>query len=465
MVVREVVNRPVNADNTKGGGADTSAPINVYDLAATDLSDVAGLIISGGCDQVELKRNAEKLTSWVNNGGRLLVNGHPRQVFVDKLPQIRALQFKGVKDVWLSAVEPHPIWEGIERKDVLLRTGVPGHHCFEELQRIGVAGFYAHAYLADLPENASVITGIGEHRMPVDVSYRLGAGEVIVHAGNDLGSFQYEDKSTHDLRAQINTYLAGGTTSSTNMVLADEHALADDAPTASGVRASTGRIAFVHTGSYFHLATAHDPVVQAREVQPVYWPAYEGDFSEFDAVYVAARCHPGVIAEKHPQIVNYLQKPGRKVFIDGIAHVNEWLPGTTEIPRGTNFWSWRTGEDVGRRSVNQDHPLWRDYLSQRSVHWHYHGVLAPPEQATPLVVLVPVDNDPANELGVDPWGTGYLAVDGHPNVLLYHDAATFAAELVVTTMDASYHHGAGFMPGATQLLYRMLAWLDSSAQL
>nr|MDK8534707.1 hypothetical protein [Gleimia europaea] len=61
--------------------------------------------------------------------------------------------------------------------------------------------------------------------------------------------------------------------------------------------------------------------------------------------------------------------------------------------------------------------------------------------------------------GVDPWGGHYLALPDHPNMLLYHDNVTFPAELVVSTMDATYHHGAGFMPGATQLLYRMLEWL------
>src|SRR5699024_4682647 len=58
-----------------------------------------------------------------------------------------------------------------------------------------------------------------------------------------------------------------------------------------------------------------------------------------------------------------------------------------------------------------------------------------------------------------PWGLEYRAIPGHPNTLMYYDDATFAAQLVDSTMDASYHHGAGFMPGASQLLYRMLGWL------
>ena len=215
------------------------------------------------------------------------------------------------------------------------------------------------------------------------------------------------------------------------------------------------KIAFVHTGSFFHLATVKDPAVRARPVTPVYWPDYSGDFSEFDAVYLAARNHPGVVAAQHGQVLEFLGQADKKVFIDGINQVDSWLPGTSETPRGTNFWSWRTGEDLGRRSVNTDHPLWQ-YLSDEAVHWHYHGVLAPPAGATPLVVLTQVEQTGP---GVDPWGGYYLALPDHPNMLLYHDNVTFAAELVVSTMDATYHHGAGFMPGATQLLYRMLEWL------
>ncbi|MDK6685615.1 hypothetical protein QP265_25475, partial [Escherichia coli] len=75
------------------------------------------------------------------------------------------------------------------------------------------------------------------------------------------------------------------------------------------------KIAFVHTGSFFHLATVKDPAVRARPVTPVYWPDYSGDFSEFDAVYLAARNHPGVVAAKHGQVLDFLGQAGNKVFI------------------------------------------------------------------------------------------------------------------------------------------------------
>ena len=224
------------------------------------------------------------------------------------------------------------------------------------------------------------------------------------------------------------------------------------------------RVAFIHGGSFFHLATLVDPAVVGFDLVEVYAPEMAADsLDSVDAIFLAARTHPDVLEKIAPLIIEFLERPGTKAYIDGENCVGQWLPGTTETHRGTNFWAWRTGEDVGRRSVNPEHPIW-EFLTQRSVHWHYHGVLTAPAAATPLVVLeqLPVGANANCQWagGTDPWGGDYLALGDHPNILLYHDGETFGSELVVSTMDSAYHHGSGFMPGATQLLYRMLRWLS-----
>ncbi len=221
------------------------------------------------------------------------------------------------------------------------------------------------------------------------------------------------------------------------------------------------RVAFIHTGSFFHLADLRDPAIRAMDVTDVYAPDLQpGGLDGFDAVYVAARLHPGVLLRVAPLLVDFLFTEGARMYVDGENAVGEWLPGTGETLRGTNFWAWRIGEDVGRRSVNTDHFFWR-YLRDDAVHWHYHGVLSHPESAVPLVRLEELPDDAPSTRRKDPWGAPYRAIPGHANTLMYYDAGTFPAEVVVSTMDASYHHGAGFMPGATQLVYRMLYWLRS----
>lgn len=219
------------------------------------------------------------------------------------------------------------------------------------------------------------------------------------------------------------------------------------------------RVAFIHTGSFFHLANLRDPAIHAMDLSDVYAPElHPGGLDGFDGVYVAARLHPGELARIAPMLVDFLKTPGARMYIDGENSVGTWLPGTTESLRGTNFWAWRIGEDVGRRSVNIDHPFWEN-LADDAVHWHYHGVLDHPETAVPLVRLEELPEHAGDAAPRDPWATPYRALPGHGNTLMYFDAGSFPAEVVVSTMDASFHHGSGFMPGATQLVYRMMHWL------
>ncbi|GAA1488210.1 hypothetical protein GCM10009626_09560 [Brachybacterium sacelli] len=173
------------------GGEDTPrlAVRDVYDLDRIDLDAYAGLVLASGCDQRFLRRHRQHLSDWVRSGGRLLFSGHALEPFVDGLPKHRKLEFHATSDLWLTEQGSHPIWDGVDRRELLYRTGVPGPHTFEDLQRLGVAGFYARSYLVDLPQDAVVITGIGPGHLPVDVSYPLGAGEVILHTGNDLISY------------------------------------------------------------------------------------------------------------------------------------------------------------------------------------------------------------------------------------------------------------------------------------
>ena len=181
----------------------------VYDLHTINLDEYLAIVISMGCDQRFLERHSDKLNQWVKAGGKILVNGQPVRPFLEGMPQWRKLHFHGVDDIWLTAMDEHPIWEGVERKNLLLRTGVPGKHTFEELLEIGVGGFYARAYMVGLPDNASVITGIGIGKLPVDVSYRLGEGEVIMHSGNDLDGFDTSCGEHIDMGERVATYLGG----------------------------------------------------------------------------------------------------------------------------------------------------------------------------------------------------------------------------------------------------------------
>lgn len=182
---------------------------DVYELEELELDAYRGLVISMGCDQRFLARHADKLSAWVRGGGIALVNGQPVRPFIEGMPVWRKLHFHGVEDIRLTAMDAHPIWEGVERDWLLLRTGVPGRHTFDELLEVGVGGFYARNYMTNLPESASVITGIGPYRLPVDVAYRLGGGEVIMHCGNDLDGFDTTCGPEIHMGERVAAYLGG----------------------------------------------------------------------------------------------------------------------------------------------------------------------------------------------------------------------------------------------------------------
>ena len=216
MIIRLIGGTPMR------GQTDPSWRGRITDVDAYDLDDDAarasilsasGLVIGGGVDHLLLGRYRDELTAFVRDGGRVLVNGQVVKPFIDGLAVWRKLEFRGAQDVRPHAVTGHPVWAGIDYKDLHYRTGVPGTHSYDRLEEIGVAGFYGRGYHLDLPEGADVITGIGQYRLPLDYSYRLGDGEVLVHGGNDLESFADERYSIGRIGPNLVAWLEGGSRS------------------------------------------------------------------------------------------------------------------------------------------------------------------------------------------------------------------------------------------------------------
>ncbi|MFE5239602.1 MULTISPECIES: hypothetical protein [unclassified Streptomyces] len=205
---------------------------------------------------------------------------------------------------------------------------------------------------------------------------------------------------------------------------------------------SPSRLGFLHGGAFHQLAALADPAVRAWRPREIYLPeARKDDFDGLDTLIVSDRLHPGLLADTAPALLRVAENGGTVVVL-GENRITGWLPGLRgHLPAETNFWWWRTGDDNGVRLGHADHPAWA-HLSERAVRWHYHGLLEPPEGATPLVHTV-------------------LEDEGDPErrqVLLYEDLVSTPGRLIVTTMDPVYHHGSRFMPGATQLLYGLLRW-------
>ncbi len=199
-------------------------------------------------------------------------------------------------------------------------------------------------------------------------------------------------------------------------------------------------IVLVHNGSHAQIATLDDPALAPYRIHAVHIRELGRRAIELDAadvVIVSDRVRPDLLAPQAPRILECAERGGTVVAF-GENGSEAWLPGSHGEARATNFWWWRTGEDSRIRPRAPEHPAWA-FLDAAAVTWHYHGVLHPPTGAVSLVDLVTVDGE----------------VDGS---LLYVDDVSTSGRILGTTLDPIYHHGSGFMPGATRLLYCVLQW-------
>lgn len=167
--------------------------VDIYRLPATDLTGVRGLIIAAGADQVFLERNRDLLSGFVRAGGRIAAMGHAVTDFLPGLGVWRKLAYTGPKDLAISLGDPHPVWEGVDPVDLSVRKGV--------------TGFYARGYADKLPADALITTRIGRHALPLDYVYPLGAGQVLVHGGNDLTGWKNDPNSAARMTPQLIVWL------------------------------------------------------------------------------------------------------------------------------------------------------------------------------------------------------------------------------------------------------------------
>ncbi|AGF72310.1 hypothetical protein [Corynebacterium halotolerans] len=207
----------------------------------------------------------------------------------------------------------------------------------------------------------------------------------------------------------------------------------------SATRSGMPGIVVIHGGTHSQLATLADPALQVYRITPVHVRhvhRHTDTLHSADVIVVADRLRRDLLLDAAPHLLA-AHDNGTDLVVLGENHAGEWVPGITHDTRPTIFWWWRTGEDSRIRPVAPEHPAW-EIFSRRSTVWHYHGVVHGGPAATSLVDLLTPEGERDGSL---------LLVD-----------ESRRARLLVATMDPFYHHGSGFMPGATQLLHAVLQW-------
>jgi hypothetical protein len=177
--------------------AERVADLDLYRLGDVDLSGVRGLLVGPHADQVYLRRHRSLLDGFVWRGGRLVVCAQVVQPFATGLTPFVPLRYRGVADLTVRRLAEHPVWHGVDPQDLTFRRGV--------------AGFYGRGHHHGLPADALVVHGLGPEAHPLDAVYPHGAGQVLLHGGNDLWDYARDTTTAARMAPQLLDWIHTGT--------------------------------------------------------------------------------------------------------------------------------------------------------------------------------------------------------------------------------------------------------------
>ena len=167
------------------------------DLTAERIAHARGMITTIHLDQDALMQQRRALEVMLSKGGRWFFNGHILRPLLRGLRFFEPVRPQTLTTLSLSKTVSHPVFHGIDRRDLMVRKGV--------------AGFYGRG-ANPLPAGADVITGLGPKQVPVDWEWVLPSGGLMFsHAGNDLQSISDSQVVQDQLCENIMTWVMGGT--------------------------------------------------------------------------------------------------------------------------------------------------------------------------------------------------------------------------------------------------------------
>lgn len=402
------------------------------DLTAEMLGAHRGLITGQQLDQDAMLRLKPALEAFLDRGGRWFFNGHMVRPLVDGMAQYRSIAEPKRADFDLSAVNPHPIHDGIDLNKL-------------ETNR-GVAGFYGRG-CNPLPEGAVAVNGLGAARVPVDwVWARPKGGRIFSHSGNDLAGMGLEWGLAPELSARILAWTNGGPCLDPwpgNPARPAEVLPLSEPETYRGLRTSSRsdrRIVAPSSGTYYNIRSLEGPRYTAA-FDVICTPEQLGDvLRPDDILWVPCRTPAQRMIDQKDVFARHLQAGGTVVAL-GESRSDLWLPVVDFTETETNWWWWLDpSADLGVRvsEAAAAHPLMAG-IGDREVTWHLHGWFVPPEGAT------------------------VLARDGEGRAILYEDRVSTPGTMILSSLDPMFHHGSHFMPATTRFLDRFVPNLKAYA--
>lgn len=146
--------------------------IDQYALPSLSLNRYHGILISMMADQRLLLREKERLESYLQQGGTLVINGHIAYPFLDLLQPFIPIKDPSLEDFKVERQSPHPVFESITAEGMN--------------ERRHVAGFWGRGANPP-PVGASCIHTLEQGKCPIDWEYQPPTGgRILMHSGNDM---------------------------------------------------------------------------------------------------------------------------------------------------------------------------------------------------------------------------------------------------------------------------------------
>ena len=397
--------------------------VEQVDLTPERLLASRGLVTGNQLDQNAMFGMREALAAFLDAGRRWFLNGHIVRPMLDGMAQYRPIQSPRRADFVLTPLNPHPIFAGIDLRQIETNKGV--------------AGFYGRG-CNPLPKGAVAVNGLGEAQVPVDwVWARPGGGRVFSHAGNDLAAMGQDWALSPELTRRILDWAGGGAcldpwpsdplrpTGSRPLEEPEIFAGAKSVPLRPGriVAPSVGSYHIIRSLEGPRYADAFDVITTPEELASVLRPD--------DTLWVPCRTPAQRMMPQRQIIASHLQAGGTVVAL-GESRSDLWLPSIDFTETPTNWWWWRDPDaDLGVSIVAPHHPLMRG-MGKEDVTWHLHGWFVPPE------------------------GAEVLATDAEGRAILYVDEVSTPGRMILSSLDPMFHHGSHFMPATTRFLDRFV---------
>lgn len=167
-----VLDQRTTTDDRYGRGPWTGVrAVDVYDLASLDLSGVGALLIGDMADQEHLAHHRGLVASFLADGKVVVFSGHLLRPWLPGCRPFVPKQIRMFHDYAVSVVSPHPIFAGVDPRDLTFRRGV--------------AGFFARGHHPP-PPGAKVLLALAGGEPVTYLDGRTTAGTVLVHAGGAL---------------------------------------------------------------------------------------------------------------------------------------------------------------------------------------------------------------------------------------------------------------------------------------